>query len=131
MLILLICLLITSSAFVIFSISIKIDTINRIIITTPKTIGELSIPSFLSEDEKPYFDEVKLNEILTSYYDNCLTSHVKSYKLEYYFYSLTNHDFCYNKCDGVEITFSTKVAGIYDYKKVIFFEIQKGYAYGL
>ena len=117
--------------FASFTLSFRLQTINRVIINTPIEIFELSIPLANIDEENVYFDKNKLESKILSYYQNNISEYFKSYDVSFYYYNQADNSICVNdQCNAVEIT----VDGIYmfnfHYEKTIEYEIHKGAKYG-
>ena len=117
--------------FASFTLSFRLQTINRVIINTPIEIFELSIPLANIDEENVYFDKNKLESKVLSYYQNNISEYFKSYDVSFYYYNQADNSICVSdQCNAVEIT----VDGIYmfnfHYEKTIEYEIHKGAKYG-
>lgn len=115
-----------------FTISLKLQTINRAVIYIPKEIFETAIPTVnvdISEDL--YFDKAKLLSNLGSYFDEKLSNVMKNYTYTIYYYNQDDGSICTdNKCNAVEVTVSGYYAYTFLYSRTITYEIHKGAKYG-
>lgn len=125
----LISLMLAIFSFQAFTITYKLGGINKTIINTPKAIFEKSIPLVNDIEEKdfvPYFNKELLESNFKEYVAKNLDRYSDNYNLIFYYYDTFNGLLCRGeKCDGVRITFNTKIVGMFDYKRTIFYEIRK------
>lgn len=114
-----------------FTLSYRLQTINRIIVNTPVELFELSIPLVNVDETNVYFDKNKLESYVLDYYQDNLSNYFKNYDVTFYYYNQVDGSICVNEqCNAVEIT----VDGIYmfnfHYERSITYEIHKGARYG-
>ncbi len=131
MILLALVLSLTIFLFSAFTLSYRLQTINRVIINTPIEIFELAIPLANIDETNIYFDKNKLESNVLTYYQDNLSELFKSYKVSFYYYNQENGSICVSEhCNAVEIT----VDGIYmwnfHYERSIEYEIHKGAKYG-
>lgn len=115
-------------SFIFFNLGININSINRIIINTPKQIFESC--TYLVDDETTYlyFNEELLEEKLNSYYSLALEDYVKDFELNLYFLNAEDKSFCLNsKCNYVEVELNTHIFLDYELTRTIFYEIRGEY----
>ena len=132
MIILLFVIALTLFLFSSFTVSYRLQTINRAIIYTPIEIFELSAPIIdLDEGENPRFDKVELRNRLKNYYDNKLKDVFPNYEMTLYFYNVYDGSICtYEYCSGVEVTISGRYMFTFNYSRSVSYEIHKGGSYG-
>lgn len=132
LIILIVCTLIAVS-FTVFSVGVKLQSINRVIFQTPKGLVETCIPLYYQDEDniKPYFDQVKLEQTMTNYYQSTLKKYADRVEVSYSYYNADDDSFCVDdKCDGVEITIDSYVVFNIKHHRQIKFEIRKGDVYG-
>lgn len=115
-------------SFIFFNLGININSINRIIINTPKQIFESS--TYLVDEETPYiyFNEEKLLEQLTNYYSNSFEKYVDDFELKLYFLNASDKTFCLNsKCNYVKVEIKAYLFLDYTFDQSIFYEIRGEY----
>ena len=124
------CLLAVLS-FSFLSISLNLQSANRVIMYTPKQIFETSIPILQNVDEFiPYFDKELLTSKLKSYYDDNLTQYTVNYSLNIYFYNQEDGSLCISDaCQAVEVEVKAEIIFSCGIERTIFYEIRNG-AYG-
>ena len=129
MLSLVVCL--TLFLFSSFTLSFRLQTINRTIINTPLEIFELSIPIANIDETSLYFDKVKLEKSVRSYYEETISEYFKTYTVSFYYYNQADKSICVSDhCDAVEITVEGNYMFNFQYEKSISYEIHKGAKYG-
>ena len=114
-----------------FTFSLRLKIVDRVVVQTPKEIFESSIP-LLTNDNKliPIFGAELLHEKLNSYYTTNLGKSCRTFSFELYFYNPKDMSMCVNEqCTAVEVSVTAKVFLEFNYSKTIFYEIRKG-AYG-
>jgi hypothetical protein len=115
----------------VFSISMNIQTVNRVVFNTPKSLFEAAIP-LVSEEEKftPYFDKEKLKHSLTYYYSKNFDKHIKNYVLNFYYYSPHDYAICVDdKCQAVSVEVTVNFAFDFKYQRNVYYEIKEGNYY--
>lgn len=118
-------------SFSFFTVTIRINAINRVVIATPIEIFETSIP-LLDEDEEKniYFDKEVLEEKLTNYYFSNLDKYTKEITLDFYYYNQIDKSYCVNdQCTAVEVCLESEIVFDFQYSRTMYYEIKKG-AYG-
>ena len=114
-----------------FTLTYRLQTINRAIINTPLELFELAIPLVNIDEENIYFDKIKLEAGILNYYEETIEDQFKSYDVEFYYYNQSNHSICVSdKCNAVEITVSGNYFLNFTYERSINYEIHKGAKYG-
>lgn len=115
-------------ALSLLTISTNMSAANRIILNTPKSIFEVSIPLAINdEDFVPYFDKDKLLIGLTSYYDSNLSKYVKNYSLDIYYYNQSDRSYCVSDlCRAVEVNVNANLNFNINMERSIFYEIMEG-----
>ena len=133
MLIILIVFTLITVSFTVFSVGVKLQSINRVIFQTPKGLVETCIPLYYEDEEdiKPYFDQTKLESKMTNYYQTTLKKYADRVEVSYSYYNASDDSYCLgDKCDGVEITIDSYVIFNIKHHRQIKFEIRKGDVYG-
>lgn len=114
-----------------FTLSYRLQTINRIVINTPVEIFELSIPIVNIDESNLYFDKKKLETSVLQYYQNNLSDYFKTYDVSFYYYNQSDESICVNdQCNAVEITIDGIYMFNFHYERTINYEIHKGAKYG-
>ena len=109
-----------------FTATYQLNGINRTLYNIPIAMFEASIDMVSSsEDPTLGFNDVKLRNYLTYYFDKSLTRYSNSYSFSIYYYNSLDESFCRINCTDVEITLKAKVMLTFDYQKVARFHIQK------
>lgn len=112
-------MLLTSYGF--FSFSFTIHGLDRLLVYAPKSIFEYCVVS--SDGGSVYYSENDIKNKYLSYLDDNVTKYVKEYDATFRFYYTNTGGLCDEKCDGVEVAFSSYVAFSYTYKRTMFYEI--------
>lgn len=116
------------SSFVVFTCAMHIHSIDRIVLSTPKSIFESSVP-LVSDDEDyiPYFNKITLEDKLTSYYQNNIHDFIKSLDINFYYFNPLDDSICVDEnCQGVKVTVKIDFPFNLDYEKTLSYEIQGG-----
>lgn len=109
-----------------FTVTYRLNGINRTLFNIPLGIFEASIP-LVEESDKivMHYDKDELYERLTYYFDENLHKYVSKYRLKLYYYNQSNMSFCTKAyCDAVEITLSADVLLTVKYEKKAKFYIR-------
>lgn len=126
MLIAFIAILLLINAISIFSFSLNMNAVNRIIAFTPKQIFEVAIPTYIEEEKEPYFDKTILLNGLTHYYDLNLKNKVMNYSMRLSYYNPEDRSYCLDEyCRGVEVDIDIKLNSIYSFNRNIYYEIRR------
>ena len=116
--------------FNVFTLSIRLTSLNRIINNTPVQLFENSIP-LIDGENNLYFDKTVLYNNLLNYYNSALKRHTKTVNVNLYFYNQEDQSICVsNECDAVEVNVYGKCVLTFQYSRTIFYEIHKGARYG-
>lgn len=110
-----------------FTVTYRVNGINRTLYNLPIAIFESSIP-LAQEQEVPniYFDANILEEKLTSYFDNNIKKYCSKYEVEIYYYNQDDFSYCTTqKCDAVELTLTADLFINFNYKRTARFYIQE------
>ncbi len=108
-----------------FTVTYRLNGINRSLYNIPISIFESSIP-LLSNEESfvPYYDKETLEEKLTYYFDNSISRYCHSYSVEFYYYYQEDDSICLSShCNAVEITLSADVILLTKYHRTARFFI--------
>ena len=119
-------LICASLALSLLSMSVNMSAVNRIIINTPKSLFEASIPVIVEGDFVPCFDQTSLKINLTIYYKNNLEKYTDNYSFKTYYYNPQDGSFCAEQCRAVEVRVTAYVNFNYQINRTIFYEIQEG-----
>lgn len=132
MMILFLTFLLTIFLFSSFTISLKLQTINRAFIYMPIEIFETAITTFgVDISQKLYFNKSKLSQNLDDYFSENIYNIMKDYWYTLYFYNQEDGSVCTNsECNAVEITLQGHYAYTFSYSRTITYEIHKGAKYG-
>ena len=110
-----------------FTVTYRVNGINRTLYNLPIAIFETSIP-LAQEQEIPdiYFDANILEEKLTSYFDNNIKKYCSKYEVEIYYYNQDDLSYCTSqKCDAVELTLTADLFINFNYNRTARFYIQE------
>ena len=115
-----------------FTISLKLQTINRAVIYMPLEIFETAIPNTnIDINDGLYFNKSKLANNLDDYFEERLSNVMKDYSYTLYYYNQDDGSICTDsKCDAVEVTVTGHYAYTFIYSRSICYEIHKGAKYG-
>ena len=115
-----------------FTISLKLQTINRAIIYMPIEIFETAIPvANINENEGLYFSKGQLSDNLDEYFAEKLSNVMRDYSYTLYYYNQEDASICTSdKCDAVEVTLTGHYAFNFLYQRTVNYEIHKGAKYG-
>ena len=110
-----------------FSISYRLNGINRAFLETPISLFQVAIPIITNNDEYiAYFDKDELIENLTYYYDTNIRKYSNDYSLYYYFSNVGESSVCLSKiCDAIEIKLTARIIFSTTYSKTLRFEIRR------
>ncbi|HOZ02742.1 MAG TPA: hypothetical protein PKV57_02960 [Bacilli bacterium] len=114
-------------SFQLFTITTNLTIINRIVITTPLSLFETSIPLVNNEEDPSlYFDKRTLEDNLSIYYSNALEKYTKKVSLDFYYYHQEDDSYCIDdKCNAVEVDISATITFNFLYHRVMFYEIKE------
>ncbi len=131
MIMMLFVLILTVFLFSSFTLSYRLQTINRVVINTPISIFESSISLVhYIEENNLYFDKEELRNNLEEYYDKNLKKTLKDYSMDLYFYNQVDHSICVtDKCDAVKVTINGSFFFTIEVTRTINYEIHKGAKY--
>lgn len=112
-----------------FTVTYRINGINRTLIETPTSLFEVSIPIIQDDGEyAAYYDKDKLKTSLTHYYDDKLKEYSSNYHIFYYYTNVGSTSICLlGKCDAIEITIRAKIIFLSEYSKTMRFEIRRAH----
>ena len=84
-----------------FTVTYRLNGINRSLYNIPISIFESSIPLLQdTESFEPYYDKDKLEEKLTYYLDNSISRYCHSYSVEFYYYYQEDVDYALLRLSG-------------------------------
>ena len=111
-----------------FTISSRINGVNKTIINAPMEIFQYSVPiSGSSLEIKLYFDQEMLKSKYIEYLDSTIYKFVPSYTVDFRFYDPETNITCRNDCEGVEISFDAPIIATYKFHRLMFYEIKENY----
>ena len=121
-------IILTTFLFSSFTVSFRLQTINRVVIYTPVEIFENSISLLdIEDDDDIYFDKAKLTRSLKNYYDSNLKKVFKNYYLSIYYFSGEDKSLCVSdKCKGVSVTVHGRYLLNFNYSRTIQYQIKEG-----
>lgn len=124
--------LLTVFLFSSFTISLKLQTINRAVIYMPKEIFETAIPIVnIDETSGLYFNKTKLANNIETYLDEKISRLMSDYTYSLYYYNQTNGSICTSaNCNAVEVTVTGHYSFDFLYERSISYEIHRGATYG-
>ena len=128
MIIILFVIALTLFLFSSFTVSYRLQTINRVVIYTPSEIFELSIPILSYEGSTGiHFDKNELQGRLKTYYDDNLKKVLPNYTMDLYFYNQNDQSICTSdSCQAVEVTISGTYMMVFKVSRSISYEIHRG-----
>lgn len=121
-----IALLLAVASFNFFTVSYKLNGINRTLLFTPISIFEINVPLINSNEEFDlYFDKQSLEKDLTYYYDSHLIRYTGEYDIDYFYVNIDDGSMCTETfCKAIEVTISSEILFGFKYKKAMRFEIR-------
>ena len=123
-----IALLVVILSFQCFTITYRLNGINRTLLEIPLSIFEVAIPLVREDDETTlYYDKDYLINELTYYFDNKLPFYTDDYDVKYYFSNTGDSSMCLtNTCSAIEITLDDEIVFFSRYHKTARYEIREG-----
>ena len=123
-----IALLVMVMSFQCFTITYRLNGINRTLLEIPLSIFEIAGPLVQeNNDIVVYFDKDFLVSELTYYFDNKLPFYSSDYQLNYYFSTTGESSMCLEKyCTAIEINLDAEIIFLTRYKKTVRYEIREG-----
>lgn len=123
-----IALLVMVMSFQCFTITYRLNGINRTLMEIPLSIFEVAVPLAQENDEIViYFDQEYLINELTYYFDNKLPFYTSNYDLNYYFSNTGETSMCIEgNCSAIEISLDAEVVFFTRYQKTARYEIREG-----
>ena len=110
-----------------FTLSFRLQTINRVVMYTPVELFETAIPIVEKETRGLYFSKEKLRSNLQNYYDKNLSNVLEDYTMSLYFYNQGDGSICTKTtCDAVEVTVEGRCFLTFNYSRTVSYEIHKG-----
>ena len=114
------------SSICLFSITYRINGLNRTIMDAPISIFEYAIPVVTNLEEiELVFDQNNLKKKYQEYLDTTIFKYVSSYELSYRFYFPETMASCRNNCKGVEITLDAPLLITYNFHRTMYYEIKE------
>lgn len=113
-------------SFQFFTVTLRINNINRIVVNTPIALFESSVPLIIpAGSDKPGFDKRLLERKIRRYYEKTLTKYSKSYQVYFNYYNQSNHSYCTALfCDAVQVKVKAVIVFQIPYQKTMFYEIK-------
>ena len=109
-----------------FTITYRVNGINRVLFNIPISIFETSIPLVSEGEFVAHFDKDLLEEKLTSYFNNNIKKYSNKYEFYCYYYNQSDDSYCYTDyCDAVEVDLHTNIVLTTEYHKKARFYIQR------
>ena len=132
MIILMFVFALTTFLFSSFTISLKLQTINRAVIYMPLEIFETAIPiANIDESEGLHFNKSRLTNNLDEYFERKLKNVMRDYSYSLYYYNQEDQSICTTtNCNAVEVTVTGHYAFNFAYSRSVSYEIHKGAKYG-
>ncbi len=129
MIIIAIALLVMVMSVQCFSVTYRINGINRTLLETPISLFEVAIPLIQDDEFIAYFDKDELTKNLTYYYDNKLPKYSSDYTINYYFSKTGETSYCLGKmCNAIEIRIRAKIIFLTNYDKSMRFEVREAHS---
>ncbi len=115
-----------------FTISLRLQTINRAIIYMPIEVFETAIQVVnIDETEGLYFVKSRLQSNLDDYFEETVSRVMNDYSYSLYYYNQEDGSICTSdKCDAVEVTLTGHYIYNFSYTKSVNYEIHRGAKYG-
>ena len=116
-------------SFQCFTITYRLNGINRILFEIPLSIFEVSIPLVQEEDDITiYFAKEELIKELNYYFDTKLPLYTDQYQIDYYFTKTGDSSMCLdNHCTAIEISLSANIVFFSQYQNMARYEIREGH----
>ena len=113
-------------SFNFFTVSYKLNGINRTLLFTPTSLFEINIPLINDNDDfELYFDKTSLENDLTYYYDTHLSRYTSEYDINFHYINIEDESMCVSEfCKAVEVTISSEILFGFKYEKTMLFEIR-------
>ncbi len=123
-----IALMVMIMAFDCFSITFRLNGINRTLMEIPLSIFELAVPLVREEDEiEMKFDKEYLIDELDNYFNHKLPFYTANYQVNYYFTKTGSESLCLDdSCTAIEITLDADIVFFTKYHKTTRYEIEEG-----
>ena len=108
-----------------FTVTYRLNGINRSLYNIPISIFESSIPLLdYNEEIGLYYNKETLKQKLTYYFNISISGLCHSYEMDLYFYNQGDDSVCLSKyCNAVEITINAKVIFFTEYHRTARFYI--------
>ena len=114
-------------SFQFFNMNLKIQGLNRAVISTPI---ELMYQHAYQYGDELSFRISTLRIQLDDYYELSVGKYTNDYDIDYYFYNKEDDSMCVDSyCNAVEITVTARLELGYEYKRIMFYELE-GLVYG-
>lgn len=114
-----------------FSLTIRLERINRAVLYAPISLFEISIPTVNVDENNLYFDKKKLERNVLTYFENNISDLCDSYEVDFYYYDQNDGSLCIgNECNAVEVTLTCTYSFFIDYSRTMKYEIHRGARYG-
>ena len=109
-----------------FTVTYRLNGVNRTLYNIPISIFETSIPLISDNDEfVAYYHREVLNDQLTYYFETSLKKYVNHYTLDFYYFNQEDFSICLGEyCDAIEITLKADVLLNIKYQKAARFYIR-------
>ena len=110
-------------SFSIFTLSVKVQGLNTLLLNTPLTVFEYATTD--EGAEYPYYIQDSIITNYKKYIEQSIYSYVDDYDIDFRFYFPENGGRCYEHCQGVEITVKADIVFDYEYERVMFYEVKE------
>lgn len=120
------CLTLVILSLQFFTVTYRLNGVNRTLYNIPISIFETSIP-LVADDGVfiAYYDKEELDDKLTYYFDTSLKKYVNRYEVDYYYYNQSDYSICQSSyCDAIEITLTADILFNVHYQKSARFYIR-------
>lgn len=123
-----IALLVMIMSFHCFTITYRLNGINRTLLEIPLSLFEVAIPLVnINEEEGLYFDKDYLVDELTYYFDSKLPYFTDNYTINYYFSKTGEDSYCLDdQCTAIEINLVAEIVFFTEYNQTARYEIREG-----
>lgn len=110
----------------VFTMSYRLNGINRSFISMPIAVIEKAIVLYASDTDSLYIDRGELEKSVETYISKEVGKYSRQYSLNYYYYSTSDGLICKTStCDGVRITLIAQVVYTFNYQKTMFYELRR------
>lgn len=113
-------------SFQFFTITTRMNIVNRLVVGLPMSLFESSIPLVdESENSTLFFDKEVLESNVQAYFQEYVAQYLKEFTLSYYYYNQADESYCTaTQCDAVQVSVEARVILTFQYHRTMFYEIK-------